>query len=171
MCPSSQGPLMTMVEGVRLEGPPDLTMFAARREKMEDMMQDSRTAAAREEEDIDVELEEDVDVELEESDETDEDDEMVTPSLRLLPDHLIFATQLRDPPPIPSGVRSFGIDDLLSHKSSQGRQAARQQKKEAESPLDLLLGMTSHFDTIKQQTGKLNHPTSPRKLHSCGLFN
>lgn len=40
------------------------------------------------------------------------------------------------------GIRGFGIDELLSHRSTTEVQ---------KSPLDRLLSMTSHFDAVKKQ--------------------
>ena len=66
------------------------------------------------------------------------------------------------------GVRSFGIDDILSHKASEtivrpwDRQkeenllagVAAKAAKQERSPLDALFTMASSFEALKQQSGK-----------------
>ena len=62
------------------------------------------------------------------------------------------------------GVRSFGIDDILSHKASESIVRPWDRQKEAKrltnassrverSPLDALLTMASSFEALKQQSG------------------
>ena len=64
------------------------------------------------------------------------------------------------------GIRGFGIDELLSHRSTTEVTLIFIEKlletlpivmvfhvKVQKSPLDRLLSMTSHFDAVKKQAG------------------
>ena len=60
------------------------------------------------------------------------------------------------------GVKSFGIDDILSHASASARnkQSSKENQKSSEtktvsgrSPLDALFTMTTNFESLKQKSG------------------
>jgi hypothetical protein len=63
------------------------------------------------------------------------------------------------------GVRSFGIDDILSHKASEsivrpwngqkeGERMTKAASPQERSPLDALFTMASSFEALKQQSGR-----------------
>ena len=59
------------------------------------------------------------------------------------------------------GVKSFGIDDILSHAASaRNKASSKENHKSTEtktvsgrSPLDALFTMTTNFETLKQKSG------------------
>ena len=57
------------------------------------------------------------------------------------------------------GVRSFGIDDILSHTSAKARIKDAEEQREGRtgqgrSPLDALFTMTTNFESMKQKSGE-----------------
>ena len=57
------------------------------------------------------------------------------------------------------GVRSFGIDDILSHTSAKARIKEAEEQREGRpgqgrSPLDALFTMTTNFESMKQKSGE-----------------
>ena len=57
------------------------------------------------------------------------------------------------------GVRSFGIDDILSHTSAKARVKEAEGQREGRqgqgrSPLDALFTMTTNFESMKQKSGE-----------------
>ena len=53
------------------------------------------------------------------------------------------------------GVRSFGIDDILSHSSGSSVKNGNVKKpgQGGRSPLDALFTMTTNFESLKQKSG------------------